>query len=662
MKYRALKADEIAVLAAHGCSAQDWEQIQVADGFNPEHVRNCYFIGRNRLGDLSGSTEGYAGLAKANGIFNAVLADCTVGDRVRIANVHVHIANYDIHNDVCIENVGVMEAGPGATFGNGVEVEVLNEGGGREVPIFNEINVQFAYLMCVHRYRSKMIEQLTKLADGYVADVKSDRGTVAAGARIVSTTTIRDVNVGGAAVINGAASLINGTILSSADAPTEIGADVQAEDFIICESSSVTGGAMLSKVFVGQGCQVGKQYSAENSLFFANSEAFHGEACAVFGGPYTVSHHKCSLLIAGLFSFYNAGSGTNQSNHMYKLGPVHEGKLERGTKTGSFSYMMWPCQTGPFAVVLGKHTGTFDTSEFPFSHHEARADGKCAMVPGLSLTTVGTVRDGAKWPSRDRRQGSVKRDRIAFDVFSPYTVGKMIRGSAALKKLQENTDKSVAEVSVGGALVRRPILRTGQKFYRNGIEMYLQEKVFKVVEQAVDGGWKKVQAALQTDSDAAYDEKWVDLGGQLMPQQRMEEFCSALAAGSIDSIDAFYAQLDRIVASYTKDEWAWVSEACQQVFGVELVAATKEQVIALAHGYGKVKGKFLRLVLADAEKEFDELSRSGFGLDGGEDAGERDFEAVRGTYEENSFVKEMQQAVAGLDERVQDVCSKLTAM
>ena len=102
-----------------------------------------------------------------------------------------------------------------------------------------------------------------------------------------------------------------------------------------------------------------------------------------------MTHHKSTLLIAGLFSFYNAGSGTNQSNHLYKLGPIHEGKLERGSKTGSFAYMMWPCRVGAFSVVLGKHSGTFDTTDYPFSHIEARSDGKTSMVPGLNMTTVG---------------------------------------------------------------------------------------------------------------------------------------------------------------------------------------------------------------------------------------------------------------------------------
>ncbi len=115
----------------------------------------------------------------------------------------------------------------------------------------------------------------------------------------------------------------------------DIGDGVTATDFIMCSGSRVEDSAILSDCFVGQGVRMGRQIAAENCLFFANCEALHGETCSVFAGPYTVTHHKSSLLIAGLFSFYNAGSGTNMSNHMYKLGPLLQGILERGSKTGS---------------------------------------------------------------------------------------------------------------------------------------------------------------------------------------------------------------------------------------------------------------------------------------------------------------------------------------
>ncbi|GAG29829.1 unnamed protein product, partial [marine sediment metagenome] len=242
----------------------DWNQVFVADGFEASCIRNAHLLGRVEIGNLTGRVKTVRGLEKPCGIDNATIVNCTIGDHTRIANIGVHIANYDIADGVCIENVATMQTNPGTTFGNGIEVDVLNEAGGREVVLFNELSVQFAYIMCLHRYRPKLIERLKAIADSYVQTVRSDRGKIAGGARICSAEEIIDVNVGPYTIINGASSLINGTILSSQDAPTIVGAGVVAEDFIIAESSSVTGGAVLSKVFVGQGCQVGKQYSAEN--------------------------------------------------------------------------------------------------------------------------------------------------------------------------------------------------------------------------------------------------------------------------------------------------------------------------------------------------------------------------------------------------------------
>ena len=657
--HQPLTEDQIAALRGAGCTAEDWGQVLAAREFDPARVRDVDFLGRVVIGSLAGTVIDPHGIEKPCGLYEATIVDCTIGDGVRIANVGVHVAGYEVSDGACIENVGTMQTNAGATFGNGVEVAAVNEGGGREVVIFDGLSSQFAHLLCLHRYRPKLVERLREIALAYAESVRSDRGCVGAGAQICSAGEIVDVKIGAGATINGAASLRNGTILSTPDAPTTVGAAVEAEDFIIAEGSSVTGGAVLDKVFVGQGCQVGKQFSAENSLFFANCEAFHGEACSVFAGPYTVTHHKSTLLIAGMFSFYNAGSGTNQSNHMYKLGPVHEGKLERGCKTGSFSYLMWPCRVGPFSVVLGKHAGTFDVADFPFSHIEARSDGRCSMIPGLHLTTVGTVRDGAKWPTRDRR-GESKRDVISFDVFSPYTVGKMLRACETLKQLQETTDKSIEEVSVGGAMVRRPILRSWKKYYRPGIEMYLLEKVVGVVERAIESG-AGIPECFAADADAAGEGRWVDVGGQLMSQQRLADLAGAVERGEVADAEDFAAAVASIRDAYEKDEWAWVRSAYPQVFDVDLDTATVEDIAAAAEKLLAVKGRFLNLVASDADKEFAELSRTGFGVDGEPADLDEDFRAVRGTYEDNSFVTDMRANVAKLRERIEQFQQKLSA-
>ncbi|MEZ6190777.1 MAG: DUF4954 family protein [Phycisphaerales bacterium] len=139
------------------------------------------FEGTVKISSLDGSVVNASGLERPSGIEEATLINCTLGDGVRIARTGSHIANYAIGDGVCIEDVGVMQTNPGAAFGNGVEVEVLNEGGGREVALFNGMSSQFAHLLCMHRYRPKLIEKLQAFAKAAADSVKSDTGTVGTG-------------------------------------------------------------------------------------------------------------------------------------------------------------------------------------------------------------------------------------------------------------------------------------------------------------------------------------------------------------------------------------------------------------------------------------------------------------------------------------------------
>lgn len=660
--YRPLTEDEITILKHQGSvvDSGDWADIQVVDAFDPSSIRNVRFGGQMRLGNLTGFTAGLD--RRPAGIEGAYLVDCTIGNQVRIANIGARIANYVVADGCCIEDVGTLEAGPNGQFGNGMEIEVLNEGGGREVVLFDELSSQFAHLVCLHRYRPKLIEKLQQMAAAKAKERHTPQGQIGTGATIRSVAEIRDVHVGPYTWIHGASSLVNGSILSNEAAPTEIGPDVQADGFIVAEGAKVSGAAMVNATYVGQGSRVGRQFSAEGCLMFANCEAFHGEACSVFAGPYTVTHHKSTLLIAGMFSFYNAGSGTNQSNHMYKLGPVHEGRLERGSKTGSFSYMMWPCRVGPFSVVLGKHTRAFDTADFPFSHIDAMPDGRCSLIPGFNLTTVGTVRDGAKWPTRDRRTGPVKRDRLSFDVFSPYTVGRMLRGMAILKEFQQNTDREVSTVAIRGTEVKRVFLRTGQKYYRRGALMYLTEKIVEHVENALNDGVTNVADLLESDPDAVYSQRWVDVGGQLMPADRLEKLIADVENGTLVDLDALYAALDQVAEAYDKDQWVWVKTAYHQLIGTDLDRATADQLTSIADDLCKSRTDFLDAVLVDAVKEFHELSRIGFGTDGSADAVAADFQAVRGDYDSNKFVVQMRQEIDELGQRVERFKNKVNSL
>ena len=387
---RDLTSTEIQRLEAQSCSAEDWSRVQISDAQSLKYIRGVRFSGDIRLGRFERSFEMPGGIHKHTGIFNATLHDVTIGDDCCIENIKNYIANYDIADNCFIENVDIILCDGPTSFGNGVEVAVLNETGGREVTIHDGLTAHEAYLEAFYRHRPMLIEQLKRFAAKCTAERTSTRGTIGSHATIVDTGYIKNMYVGAYAKVEGAGRLKNGTLNSREEAPIHIGYGVIADDFIVQDGSSVEDCTTLSRVYVGQACSLGHGYSASDSLFFSNCQEENGEACAIFAGPFTVTHHKSTLLIAGMFSFMNAGSGSNQSNHMYKLGPIHQGAMERGAKTSSDSYILWPARIGAFSLVMGRHSSHSDTSDLPFSYLIEK-NGETYLAPAVNLRSVGTV-------------------------------------------------------------------------------------------------------------------------------------------------------------------------------------------------------------------------------------------------------------------------------
>jgi hypothetical protein len=644
---RPLSPEEITSLEAAGCRAANWSQVEVGDGFDAARVRRASFSGEIRIGALDGAVTLTGGVQLPAEIVDATLVDCTLGDNVRICHIGGCLANYDIDSGAVVTDVGTMICKPGATFGNGVELETVNEGGGREIRIFSELSSQFAYIYTMHRYRAQLIEKLERIVDDCVGSARSDRGHVGTGAVVAHVGHIEDVAIGPYAEVHGPSELINGTILSEERAPAKVGSGVVAEDFIIGEGSSVDSGAVLGATFIGQGVKIGKQFSAENSLFFANCEGFHGEACSIFAGPYTVTHHKSTLLIAGMYSFYNAGSGTNQSNHMYKLGPVHQGLVQRGSKTGSFSYMLWPSVLGPFSVVIGKHLNNFDARDLPFSYITDEG-GESYLTPGMNMHTVGTIRDGEKWPARDRREGTVKRDLINFEVFSPYLVGKMLKAEMIMQQLLDAVSREVEQVRYKGLMIKRLLLRTGTKTYRTAVDLYLNQKITQRAAAAMDEGLEAVRAALAEPAGAVYSEDWADLSGLLLAEDRMVQIEEQIESGELADAAAIQVAFEEAWKAYEADEWTWVRHAYAARTGKSVDALTLIEIREMQKARNKAEATSIKKVLADAEKEFDDIASTGFGQDGDREQRAVDFAAVRGSFAGNSFIKEMQERLAAV--------------
>ena len=501
---RVLSAEERTLLEQRGCSALSWDEVTVAMDFRPEQLRNVRFEGRT-----------------------------SIGSRTRISDST--IANYNIGNDCHIDDVLRMECRHASTFGEGVGVAAVNENGGRTAVIYRELTSQIAYIMTMMRNRKETVDQLLKMATARAEEHRSTMGVVEDGSTIMGARFIREVHIERGATIEGASHLENGTVGCN----SHVGIDVRAKDFIFDNDTKVDGASSIERCFVGENTTISNGFTAVDTLFFANCHCENGEAASVFAGPFTVSHHKSSLLIAGIFSFFNAGSGTNQSNHLFKSGAVHQAVHQRGTKFGSSAYVMAPSIEGPYTVVLGRHTRHHDTQDMPYSYL-VEEDGYTLLMPALSLKSYGTIRDIEKWKTRDKR--NLKRDNICFEEFNPFITGKMMRGVDALTRLQER-DPEAKTYSYNRTTIRASMIPRSLKLYNSAIAASL-------------GVMLRTGDYLKEEYDHT---EWIDIAGQYLPLGTTETLLKRIAKGELtleaiaEELNDWHKRYDDMAAAYAYD-------------------------------------------------------------------------------------------------------------
>ncbi len=634
--YRPLTDEEIGQLVYQGCSSTDWNLVKVSGDFSPDHIGNAKFTGHIRLNSFKRSVNLIGGITFHTGIYNAWLHNCEVGRDVLIHNVRSYIANYKIEEGVVIHNVTTIAVDGETTFGNGTVVEAINEDGGRAIPMYDYLSTHVAYIVSLYRHRPKVVSALKRMVEDYTQSVKSATGTIGSHSRIINCNTVLNVKMGSSTVIDGAKKLQNGSINSNHEAPVLIGEGVIMADFIICSGARITDATLISKCFVGQGCILDKHYSAVNSLFFANCQGFHGEATSIFAGPYTVTHHKSTLLIAGMFSFMNAGSGSNQSNHLYKLGPIHQGIMERGAKTTSDSYLLWPSRIGAFSLVMGRHYKHCDTADFPFSYL-IESNDESILVPGINLKSIGTVRDSQKWPRRDKRTDSNLLDLINFNLLSPYTVQKMMSGRKKLLAIRKSSGEFASSYSYDKMKIEKRALDRGIVLYEMAIWKFLGNSLVSRLKGKEIHSDSDIRKLLKPDTPLGKG-YWVDLAGLICPFEALDNVLKSIENGETTTLEEVNAALLALHKNYYNLEWTWAADALEEFYGSKISEFSAGDVEAVVEKWKESVLGIDRFLYEDARKEFSLTKMTGFGVDGLNGARELDFAQVRGEFENNETV------------------------
>ena len=554
---RNLTPSEIEAVERLGTTADDWSQILVGDNFRPEQLRQSRLGGRVELGE---------------------------GAQI----IRSYVANYRIGRNSLVEQVTALQCRTESTFGGGVGVAAMNECEGRTVRICDRLSAQTAYMMALYRHRPRLIEALERMVEREVERNRSTMGQVGEACTISGARFIREVRIGNRVTIDGSSALVNGTILDD----VTIGVDVKAYDFIIVEGAHIANGATIERCFVGESCILDKGFTAADSLFFANSHCENGEAAAIFAGPYTVSHHKSSLLIAGMFSFFNAGSGSNQSNHLFKSGAVHQAVHPRGCKFASGAYIMSPALEGAFTMVMGHHSRHHDTSEFPYSYLLEKEE-RSFLLPAINLTSYGTVRDIDKWPKRDRRK--VMRDVINFEAHNPYTTYAMLQAVDRLHTIEEqNPDSPV--YSYNRVQIRAAALQRGRALYNRAIVVALGAML------------EKGASAERYDGTG----RWLDVAGQYISKRVVEQIIDQIESGELTTIGEVDNAFRIFAVHYDDYAHTWAEEVYASLLGHTPTAEEIQEAIEAGCNAAET---MRRTTDADRDRDYAPDMAVSYGLD-----------------------------------------------
>lgn len=630
MCYRDITPGEIATLRGNGCRAADWNSIKVKDGFNPDCYARVNFSGEIFLGLTDEQVIGTAGFIAPSGIYDATLQNCTVGDNVHISHVAECIMNYHIDDHAYISNVGSVICTGSRSFGNGTEVNVLDETGGRSVPIYDKLTAQIAYIIAMYRHNEALVGKLKKMIGDYASEKKHASGIIGKYAKLTNIGSVTDVNFEKESYANGSSLLWDGTVGQKAF----VGPNVVAEHFILASEARLDKSAIVKNTFIGQASTVSNGFVAHDSLIFSNCVLECGEAAAVFAGPHTVSMHKSTLLIGGMFSFFNAGSGTNQSNHHYKTGPIHCGIMARGCKTGSNAYVMWPARFGYFSAVLGSHYDHPDTSVLPYSY-VIGADKKSIVIPAANLSTSGTIRDIMKWASRDCRSEELERlDIVNYNALNPLTTSLMYHAISFLNDYERNPETAgLRNISIKSSAIAR-----GRQMYALGVDYFMGWAVVRKVLSLKPGNTQGLLQQLKPEGKTDIKE-WIDAAGMIVPKSEIETICAGITAGKLDTLESVASALKGIDDRYSDMAWDFVVNNFDKCYSQSIEDMTPRDIEAIIQRWTETVAALDRMRKTDALKDFGAKVMVGFGIDGDKECARADFDAVRGEPEDNPQIR-----------------------
>ncbi len=504
---RPLTGNEIAELERGGNHCDDWGQIHVADRFDPRRVRHSSFHGTVLLGQFIGKVRVEGGLELPTGIYNSTVADCVIGPEALVRDVRL-LARYAVRHCAVLWNCGSIACTSRTTFGNGQSLPLGIESGGRNVPIYAEISIPVATMQAVGSTRRATQQRYDGIIADYLAQVESERGIIERGAVIRNTLTLHNTYVGPHAIIDGATSVQESTLLSNIQEPAQVLTGSVVRNSVLQWGSRVRDLAVVERSVLTEHSEAECHAHVIDSILGPDTSIGVGEVAASLVGPLVRMHHQ-SLLIAALWpdGRGNVGQGADVGANHTSRAPDQECWLPEGIFMGLGVKLKYPVNLtrSPYSIISSGVTLAPQRIAFPYSLIRTPAERWPGVHPDanqvvpawvLSQNLYALHRNLAKFRVRNR----ARRHRIDITLFTPKRIDLMRDACARLQAVGRIQDLYTSREipGLGKNVLEEPHRRQAMVTYQFFIRYYALEGLVEQTQKWLVNRHEPVDRLLST--------------------------------------------------------------------------------------------------------------------------------------------------------------------
>jgi NDP-sugar pyrophosphorylase family protein len=687
--WRNLNSKEINQLIKNNNTSSDWNKVYVTNSFDPALIKNSEFFGLVRIGDIRNIFLEYHDLRLAAGITNSTIISCDIGDDCAIHHVR-YLSHYIIGNRCILSNIDEMHITNHAKFGNGiikegepedvrVWLDLMNETGCRKILPFDGIITADAYLWAKYRDDANLQEKLVQITQNTFDSHRGYYGTVGDQCVIKNSLTLKDVKIGEHCYIKGSNKLKNLTINSSQAEATQIGEGVELVNGIIGFGCHIFYGCKAVRFILGNNSSL--KYGARliNSFLGDNSTI---SCCEVLNNlifPAHEQHHNNSFLISTVVLGQSnlAAGATIGSNHNSRAND-NEIRAGRGFWPGLCSSVKHSCRFASF-VLLSKAAYPAELDiPLPFSLvNNNEVKGQLEVMPAFwwMYNMYALARNTWKFTNRDKRKNKVQN--IEFDSLAPDTIEEIFSalellelwtGKASIRSKEILKNKSDEElIQIGKELLLGSEDKTKhleilgenmEKSNRNVIILKVHKAYHAYRDMLHYYAIKNLMEYLNSNSDADFSsmyealkgrrvKTWVNLGGQLIPAQDVDQLRSDIGSGKLSSWKDIHLRYNRLWKAYPLEKQKHAFSTLCEV--LEIDHLSKEHWL-FALDKAIIIQEYIRdQVYNSRKKDFDNPFRQATYRNKAE------MEAAIGTIEDNSFVKQVRTETENFKNKIKEL-------